>query len=125
MVVGYGSVGRGVADTAHAYGGTVCVVERDPARALEAKYAGWDVRPLETAIPEADVIVTATERAVVNAAHLPLLKDGAFLLNVGHRPDEIDVTALRSSSLHRSSALREGHRPGWSDGVPVCRRLHG
>ena len=97
VVVGYGSVGRGVADAARAYGGTVCVVERDPARALEAKYAGWDVRPLETAIPEADVIVTATgARAVVNAAHLPLLKDGAFLLNVGHRPDEIDVTALRA-----------------------------
>jgi adenosylhomocysteinase len=97
VVLGFGSVGRGVADAARAYGGTVCVVERDPARALEAKYAGWDVRPLETAIPEADVIVTATgARAVVNAAHLPLLKDGVFLLNVGHRPDEIDVTALRT-----------------------------
>lgn len=97
LVVGFGSVGRGVADAARAYGGTVCVVERDPARALEARYAGWDVRPLEAALPEADVIVTATgARAVLNAAHIPLLRDGAFLLNVGHRADEIEVAALRA-----------------------------
>jgi len=96
LVVGYGSVGRGVAEAARAYGGTVRVAERDPARALEARYAGWDVRPLELAIPEADVIVTATgARSVVNAAHLLLLKE-AFLLNVGHRPDEIDVAALQA-----------------------------
>lgn len=99
LVVGYGSVGRGLADVARAYGGSVSVAERDPARALEAAYAGWDVRSLESAIPEADVIVTATgARGVVNADHVPLLKAGAFLLNVGHRPDEIDVAALRTHS---------------------------
>jgi adenosylhomocysteinase len=42
------------------------------------------------------VIVTATgARSVMNANHLPLLKDGVFLLNVGHLPDEIEVAALR------------------------------
>lgn len=101
LVVGYGSVGRGVADAARAYGGTVCVAEQDPVRALEARYAGWDVRPLDLAIPEADVIVTATgARSVVNAGHLPLLRDGVFLLNVGHHPDEIDVAALRAYPGH-------------------------
>lgn len=95
LVVGYGSVGRGLADAARAYGATVCVAERDPARALEAQYAGWEVRPLEEAISQADVIVTATgARRVIDARHLPQLKDGAFLLNVGHRADEIDVAAL-------------------------------
>jgi adenosylhomocysteinase len=95
LVVGYGSVGRGVADAARAYGGAVCVAERDAARAMEAAYAGWEVRPLEEAITEADVIVTATgARGVINAAHLARLRDGAFLLNVGHHADEIDVAAL-------------------------------
>lgn len=95
LVVGYGSVGRGLADTARAYGAIVCVAERSPARALEAQYAGWEVRPLEDAIPQADVIVTATgARSVIQAGHLPLLKDGVFLLNVGHHADEIDVAAL-------------------------------
>lgn len=97
LVVGYGFVGRGVADAARAYGGTVCVAKRDPVRALEAQYAGRDIRPLESAMPEADVIVTATgARSVVNSGHLPLLRDGFFLFNVGHHPDEIDVAALRA-----------------------------
>ena len=95
LVVGHGSVGRGVADAARAYGGAVCVAERDPARALEAAYAGWDVRPLDEAIAEADVVVTATgASSVIAERHLGLLRDGAFLLNVGHRADEIDVAAL-------------------------------
>ncbi len=97
LVVGYGSVGRGLASVGRAYGGQMLVAERDPARAMEARYAGWDVRSLEEALPEADVIVTATGAPnVIDANHLPLLKAGAFLLNVGHRPDEIDAQALLS-----------------------------
>lgn len=96
-VIGYGSVGRGVADSARAYGGAVWVVERDPARALEAHYAGWMVVPMEQAVAGADVIVTATGgRHIVNEAHFSQLKEGAFLLNVGHRADEIDVATLRT-----------------------------
>jgi adenosylhomocysteinase len=34
---------------------------------------------------------------VIGAAHLPLLRDGAFLLNVGHRADEIDAAAIRAN----------------------------
>jgi len=97
LVVGYGSVGRGVADAARAYGGSVMIAERDPMRALEAAYAGWSVRTLDEAIAEADVVVTATGAAnVVAEPHFKRLKHGAFLLNVGHRPDEIDVAALRA-----------------------------
>lgn len=96
LVVGFGSVGRGVADAARAYGGMVTVAERDPARAMEARYAGWDVQPLAEALPQADVVITATgAQGVIGASHLALLKNGAFLLNVGHRPQEIDVPALR------------------------------
>lgn len=96
LVIGYGSVGRGVAETARAFGGAVTVVERDAARALEAAYAGWRVEPLEEALAEADIIVTATgAQGVLTAAHFARLRDGAFLLNVGHRADEIELAALR------------------------------
>jgi len=95
LVVCYGLVGRGLADTARAYGGAVMVAERDPARALEAAYAGWQVLPLAEALPLADVVVTATgATGVLGADTLPLLRDGAFLINVGHRDDEIDTSAL-------------------------------
>ena len=97
LVVGFGSVGRGVADAARAFGGTVMIAERDAARAMEAAYAGWRTMPLDQAVAEADVIVTATGAGqVLGARHLPLLRDGAFVLNVGHRADEIDVAAFRA-----------------------------
>jgi adenosylhomocysteinase len=97
LVIGYGSVGQGIARVARAYGGTVTIVEKDPARAIEARYDGWPARSLEDAIGQADVIVTATgATAVISAEHLPMLKDGVFLLNCGHHNAEIDVAALRA-----------------------------
>lgn len=96
VVIGYGSVGQGVAATARAYGGAVTIVERETTRSLQAAFDGWRVLPLEDALPDADVIVTATgARDVLGFKHWPLLKDGAFLLNVGHSPNEIDVSSLR------------------------------
>ncbi len=96
LVIGYGLVGEGVASAARAWGGAVSVTERDPSRALQARFAGYETGPLETLLPAADVIVTATGAArVLTAQHFPLLKTGSFLLNVGHASDEIDVAALR------------------------------
>jgi adenosylhomocysteinase len=95
LVVGYGPVGMGVALTARALGGTVSVAERDPARAVQARYEGFPAGTLEELLPSADVVVTATgARGVLAARHLPLLPDGCILLNVGHTADEIEVAAL-------------------------------
>jgi adenosylhomocysteinase len=95
LVVGYGLVGEGVATAARAWGGVVTVAERDPSRALQARFAGFETGPFEGLLPAADVVVTATGAAhVLTARHFPLLKTGSFLLNVGHTSDEIDVAAL-------------------------------
>jgi adenosylhomocysteinase len=95
LVVGYGLVGEGVAAAARAWGGVVAVAERDPARALQASFAGYDVGPLEDLLPTAGVVVTATGAArVLTASHFVRLKEGCFLINVGHASNEIDVAAL-------------------------------
>lgn len=95
VVVGYGLVGKGVAHAAKAFGGQISVVDRDPARRLEATYAGWHTAELEELAPIADVVATATGVAgVVNARVLERLRPGCFLLNVGHAGDEIEVAAL-------------------------------
>lgn len=95
LVVGYGSVGRGVAESARAYGGTVTVSELDPGRRLEAAFAGWNTGVLEGELPKADVVITATgARNVISERHFPLLKPGVFLVNVGHVAHEIDVASL-------------------------------
>jgi adenosylhomocysteinase len=63
---------------------------------LEAHLDGF-VTPLrDAAIRSADIIVTVTGFAgIVTAADLPLVKDGAILMNGGHFPHEIDVEAFR------------------------------
>jgi adenosylhomocysteinase len=95
LVVGYGLVGRGVCDAVRAYGGRVLVAEADPARALEATFGAEEVVPLEAGLPLADVVVTATgARHVIAPRHLAAMKDGAFLVNVGHADEEIDLAAL-------------------------------
>lgn len=111
LVVGYGLVGQGTAAAARAYGGTVTVAEIDPARQLQARYDGWNVQPLSAALPQAEVIATATgARHVIGAAHWPLLRDGAFLLNVGHAGDEMDVAALRAYPHERLLPFVEAFR---------------
>lgn len=93
VVIGYGLVGQGVAHTARAYGGAVIVVERDQSRALQAAYDGWQVVSLPDALIRADVIVTCTGATrVLTGEHIPRLRDGVFLLNVGHEAAEIEVS---------------------------------
>jgi adenosylhomocysteinase len=95
LVVGYGLVGRGVAEVARSLGGTVSVAERDPTRVLEARYDGFPAGPLEELARSADILVTATgAHHVVTSKHFAELADGCFLMNVGHTDDEIDVQAL-------------------------------
>ena len=96
LVIGYGLVGQGVAAAAKAYGGQVIVAEIDPARALQARYDGWAVVSLASAVSQADVIATATgAKNVLSAQHLQQAKDGVFILNVGHVTAEIDVGFLQ------------------------------
>ncbi|MCA9790837.1 MAG: adenosylhomocysteinase [Candidatus Eremiobacteraeota bacterium] len=94
-VLGFGPVGRGVAEAARAYGGIIEILEPEPRRALEASFAGWKVGQPSATLAEADVVVTATGRpGVLREQELCALKDGCFLLNVGHSSDEIDVAAM-------------------------------
>ncbi len=110
-VVGYGLVGKGVAHAAKAFGGAVSVVDHDPARRLEAQYAGWHTAELEELAPLVDVVATATgATGVLSASLIGRLKPGCFLLNVGHAGDEIDVSALpeRRAVLPFVEACRVG-----------------
>lgn len=95
VVVGFGPVGRGLADVARALGGDVAIAEVDDVRRLEARHAGWLTGDLDDLLPTAEVVVTATGRAgVLTADRLALLPDGSFVVNAGHADDEIDLAAL-------------------------------
>jgi adenosylhomocysteinase len=98
-IVGYGWVGKGLARAADGLGGRVTVVELDPVRALTAHMDGYRVAPLMSALPDADVVLTATGLIeAVGAEAFPYLKDGALLANAGHHDREIDVPALAAEA---------------------------
>jgi adenosylhomocysteinase len=119
-IVGYGWVGKGLAKAAHGLGGRVTVVELDPVRALTAHMDGFRVAKLDDALPDADVVLTATGLIeAVGACDLPYLKDGAVLANAGHHDREIDVGALGAAADRVVDA-----RPGVRTYVLGDRRVH-
>lgn len=94
VVFGYGLVGQGPEAADCAFGGTVLVVEPDRSRALQAAIAGWPALQLDEALPQADVVVTATgAQNWIASESFQYMKDGVFLPNAGHAADEIDLPA--------------------------------
>ena len=119
-IVGYGWVGKGLAKAAHGLGGRVTVVELDPVRALTAHMDGFRVAPLRSALPDADVVITATGLIeAVGADAVGLLKDGVLLANAGHHDREIDVAAIAAQAGETIDA-----RPGVRTYVGGDRRVH-
>lgn len=95
VVIGYGYVGRGVAEYAKSMGARVGVVETDPVRALEAHMDGHDVGPALALMPDADFVVTATGgMRALSRPEFAVLKDHAVLANAGHHDLEVDVDTL-------------------------------
>ena len=96
LVAGFGWCGRGIAMRARGMGAEVVVTEVDPVRAIEARFEGFRVAPIKEAIPDADIIVTATGNTdVVAADDIPHLKDGVILANAGHFDVEISKPGLK------------------------------
>ncbi len=97
VVVGYGRAGQGIAERARGAGAAVLVCEVEPLRALEARMAGYDVRPSLEAAQRGDIFVTVTgSRRVLRGEHFQLMKDGALLANAGHFDVEIDLPELHA-----------------------------
>lgn len=121
LVIGYGPVGQGVAEAARHFGARVVVAERDSERATQARFEGWRVESLESALPLAEVVVTATgAKNVVGARHWPLLKGDSILFNVGHEDGELEFDSLE---LELSEALPGCHQ--MSDGQKSVYLLAG
>ena len=105
VVAGYGWCGRGVANRARGLGASVIVTEVDPLRALEAVMDGFRVMPMQTAVQEADLIITLTgDIHVLRKEHFDVMKDGAIIANSGHFDVEIDIPALEKLSIDKGSA---------------------
>jgi adenosylhomocysteinase len=98
VVACYGDVGKGSAASLKGAGTRVIVTEIDPICALQASMDGFEVKKLETAIPEADIIVTATgNKDIVLGKHFEAMKDKTIVCNIGHFDNEIDMAWLNEN----------------------------
>ena len=96
LVMGYGDVGKGSAQSLRGLGATVCIAEVDPICALQAAMEGFRVVRLEDVVDQMDIFVTATGNfQVIRHEHLVRMKDEAIVCNIGHFDNEIDVASLK------------------------------
>jgi adenosylhomocysteinase len=107
VVAGYGDVGKGSAQSLRNAGVRVMVTEIDPICALQAAMDGYAVKKMSTAIPLADIIVTATgNKNIVTGEHFRLMKDKSIVCNIGHFDNEIDMKWLNDNYGHTKDVIK-------------------
>jgi adenosylhomocysteinase len=95
VVVGYGDVGKGCAQSMRGLGARVLVTEIDPICALQALMEGYEVTTMEEAVGQGDIFVTTTGNFhVITGNHLEQMKNEAIVCNIGHFDNEIDTQYL-------------------------------
>ena len=95
LVLGYGDVGKGSAQSLRGLGATVWITEIDPICALQAAMEGYRVVRMDEVCDQADIFVTATGNFnVIREDHMARMKDQAIVCNIGHFDNEIDVAGL-------------------------------
>ncbi len=112
LVIGYGDVGKGSAQSLRQEGMIVRVTEIDPICAMQACMDGYEVVSAykngivtgntadidQVLLGATDLIVTTTGNdKVCDAAMLDTLKKGAVVCNIGHFDTEIDTAYLRKN----------------------------
>lgn len=97
VVLGYGDVGKGSAQSLRGLGATVWITEIDPICALQASMEGYRVVLMDEVASQADIFVTATGNAgVITLEHMKQMKDRAIVCNIGHFDSEIEIGKLQS-----------------------------
>jgi adenosylhomocysteinase len=95
VILGYGDVGKGCAESLRGQGARVIVTEIDPICALQAAMHGYQVATLEDVVETADIFITATgNKDIITAEHMGRMKHQAIVGNIGHFDNEIDVAGL-------------------------------
>jgi adenosylhomocysteinase len=108
VVMGYGDVGKGCAESLRGQGARVVVTEVDPICALQAAMDGYQVATLDDVVERADIFVTATGCFnVITHEHMARMKHQAIVGNIGHFDNEIDMAGLAK----RSDVTRENIKP--------------
>ncbi len=99
VILGYGDVGKGCAESLRGQGARVLVTEVDPICALQAAMEGYQVVRLADVVESADIFITATGNFnIITAEDMGRMKHQAIVGNIGHFDNEIDMAGLAKVS---------------------------
>ena len=108
LVIGFGDVGKGSAQSLRGLGAIVKVAEIDPICALQASMEGYSVVTLDDVVKDIDIFVTATGNyKVITHEHLIKMKDEAIVCNIGHFDNEIQVEELEAYNGIRRENIKD------------------
>ena len=107
VVAGYGDVGKGTAASFKGSHARIIVTEIDPICALQAAMEGFEVRKMDNAIEDADIVITTTgNKDIIQGKHFRMLKDKAIVCNIGHFDNEIDMAWLNDNYGHTKDTIK-------------------
>ncbi len=107
VVAGFGDVGKGSAESLKEAKVRVIVTEIDPICALQAAMEGYEVKKIDDAVKEADIIVTATGNCdIITDRHFKSMKHNAIVCNIGHFDNEIDMAWLNKNYGHTKDIIK-------------------
>ncbi len=107
VVAGFGDVGKGSADSLRDAKVRVIVTEIDPICALQAAMEGYEVKRMDEAVKEADIVVTTTgNKNIITAKHFKAMKHNAIVCNIGHFDIEIDMSWLNKNYGHTKDTIK-------------------
>ncbi len=107
VVAGFGDVGKGSAESLKNSHVRVIVTEIDPICALQAAMEGYEVKKMDDAVKEADIVVTATGNMnILTDRHFKALKDKTVVCNIGHFDTEIDMAWLNKNYGNTKNTIK-------------------
>ena len=120
VVCGYGDVGKGCARSMRSYGARVIVPEIDPICALQAAMEGFEVKTVESALPEGNIYVTCTGNCdIITLEHMEKMRDQAIVCNIGHFDNEIQMARLEKSGAVKTNIKPQVDKFTFPDGHSI------
>jgi adenosylhomocysteinase len=121
VVMGFGDVGKGCAQSLAGQGARVIVTEVDPICALQAAMEGFQVARLEDVVETADIFITCTGCFdVITAEQMQRMKNKAIVANIGHFDNEIDMAGLaKLPGVTKTEIKPQVHEWTFADGHSI------
>jgi adenosylhomocysteinase len=121
VVLGYGDVGKGCAESLRGQGARVIITEVDPICALQAAMEGFQVATLDDVVGIADIFITCTGcYDVITADQMSRMKNKAIVANIGHFDNEIDMAGLaRLPGISKTQIKPQVHEWTFASGSSI------